>query len=260
MRSIGRRGRGPGEFTVPHQVAVGMTKVYVSELGRPAISVFDSTGRFLRYLRTRGSCPAARVDAMSAQGSDLYVLRRCMEPDRVRFQIERSLSDGPLEVWPAVADTTPIPKGGPLPLNMPLFGVFGRRLVLGDANEGCFRIVRLPDGQPTGRRCLHELERRAMPRDKWERLARRARGRIAIPDSLPRVVNLMLLDSTILVQAVESFDTSRWLEVSFEPQKRSRVRQLGSASAAHSFVNGRARLMAWDEPNGIRIEVVPIER
>jgi len=44
----GRRGSGPGEFTLPHNLAVdGMGRVYVTDRENRRIQVFDSTGKFL---------------------------------------------------------------------------------------------------------------------------------------------------------------------------------------------------------------------
>jgi peptidylamidoglycolate lyase len=52
VREWGRPGRGPGQFNVPHGIAVDSSgRVYVADRGNARLQVFDSTGRFLEAWR-----------------------------------------------------------------------------------------------------------------------------------------------------------------------------------------------------------------
>jgi hypothetical protein len=55
----GKRGSGPGEFTLPHNLAVdGMGRVYVTDRENRRIQVFDSTGKFLKQWADVGGISA----------------------------------------------------------------------------------------------------------------------------------------------------------------------------------------------------------
>src|SRR5690348_17264576 len=51
----GRLGRGDGEFSEPHAVAVGMDGIYVADHGNHRIQCFQPNGTFVRKWGTVGS-------------------------------------------------------------------------------------------------------------------------------------------------------------------------------------------------------------
>jgi peptidylamidoglycolate lyase len=52
IREWGRKGSGPGEFTLPHSIAMdALGRLYVADRGNARVQIFDSTGRFLREWR-----------------------------------------------------------------------------------------------------------------------------------------------------------------------------------------------------------------
>jgi 6-bladed beta-propeller protein len=260
LRSMGRRGAGPGEFGQPTVVAAAANFIYVAERARAAVSVFDSSGVFLRHLHVSGKCSSGTVVALSAVATDLYVLRRCLElPVRVRYQLERSRSGGPLHVWLPLADSTTIATGQGVPIAFPVLSTRTDRLVVGEGSRGCLRVYRLHDAQLTEERCLTELARRPLPFGERDRLTRRWRGRVQVPDSLPRFIGLNLQGQTFAVQAATSTKTTSWLEF---PLIRSSAppRPLGRRDIENSFLGGNTQLIAHDDEEGVRIEIVRVGR
>ena len=261
LTSFGRKGRGPGEFNTPMIVARGATHTFVAEMGRADISVFDAAGQFSRYLRVRGPCAQGNVAAMATSAGTLYVLRRCVElPARIRLQVERSSEGGPLAVWNAVADTTPITSRGPLPIHVPLMAVNDARLLIGDGTTACLKAIRLPDGAPQGTRCFSEVSRRPVPEEERQQLNARWRGRIAVPDSLPRFMGVALRDSIVAAQIPETAETTSWIALSWRLQPNHRVRSVGRGPAQKSFLGARTQLIASEDVDGMRFQVVSIAR
>jgi hypothetical protein len=260
IRSIGQRGAGPGEFGEPTSVAATANFIYVAERARPFVSVFDSSGAFLRHLRVGGSCSSGAVVALAAVGADLYVLRRCLElPHRIRHQLERSLNGGPLTVWNDKVDTISLTAGKGVPLQFVVMTASTDRLIVGEGNTGCLRVYELPDGRPAGSRCFTEIARRPLPRGEHDRLTQRWRGRVDVPDSLPRFIGVSLLDHTLALQSPSSSKTASWLEL---PWTRSAAppRLLGRTDLESSFLGGGMQLIAHDAAEGVRIEIVPVGR
>jgi hypothetical protein len=261
QRSFGRRGQGPGEFIAPSRIAGNRAHTFVAEMGRPAISVFDSVGNFLRFLRVRGPCADGNVSAMAASGSALYVLRRCVElPRRIRLQVERSIDGGALKVWDVIADTTAIDASGGLPIHVPVLAVSETRLVMGDGTIACLRAVRLPDGAREESRCFSELPRQPVPAEERQRLTSRWAGRIEVPDSLPRVMAIGLRDSAIALQIPESAETTTWVEVRWRARPLDVVRALGRSAVEKSFLGPHSQLIAIDDAEGVRLQVVRLDR
>ena len=261
LRSFGRRGRGPGEFNTPMTVARNATHTFVAEMGRADISVFDAGGQFVRYLRVRGPCAQGNVAAMGTSGSTLYVLRRCMElPARIRVQVERSSDARILAVWNAVADTTPVTSSASLPIHVPVMAVGNTRLIIGDGTNACLKAVRLPDGASQGTRCFSEVPRRPLPAEEKQKLNAKWRGRIAVPDSLPRLMAVALFDSILAAQIPETAETTSWIELSWRFNPNQRVRALGRGPAQKSFLGARTQLIATEDVDGMRLQMVPIAR
>jgi hypothetical protein len=261
VHSFGQRGRGPGEFITPMTIARNATHTFVAEMGRADISVFDAGGTFVRYLRVRGPCAQGNVAAMGTSGSTLYVLRRCVElPARIRLQVERSSDARILAVWNAVADTTPVVSRASLPIHVPVMAVSETRLIIGDGTSACLKAIHLPDGSPQGTRCFSEVPRRPLPEEEKQRLNARWGGRIAVPDSLPRVMAVALRDSIVAAQIPETAETTSWIALSWQFHPNQRVRALGRGPAQKSYLGARSQLIATEDVDGMRLQVVPIAR
>jgi DNA-binding beta-propeller fold protein YncE len=67
VKSWGEPGEGPGQFNVPHSIAVDAAgQVYVADRGNRRIQVFDGDGKFLRQMTIDVPAPA---DARAAIGN-----------------------------------------------------------------------------------------------------------------------------------------------------------------------------------------------
>lgn len=253
---FGRSGRGPGEFSGPAVLAASATRIYAAERGRPQISVFDSAGQFLELLGVPSGCRGGVVKMVTLD-DDLYALRRCLElPERIWYRVERSRSGAALEVLTGIADTVVIPARGGVPMQFPLFAAGMDHLLLGDGGRLCLRVFHLPDGLPVGERCLSEVPRYPFPEQQRTLAAQRSRGRVAAPDSLPRAINVLLTDTTLVVQVPDGLETATWLALPWLPAAARRGQPLGRPHVEQSFVSSRAQLVVWDEADGTRLEVV----
>ncbi len=60
----GKRGSGPGEFQLPHNIVVdGRDRVYVTDRDNRRVEVFDATGKFLTEWRDTGGVSARAITA-----------------------------------------------------------------------------------------------------------------------------------------------------------------------------------------------------
>jgi NHL repeat len=78
LKSWGSPGDGPGQFNVPHSIAVDRDgRVYVADRGNRRIQVFDGDGNFLRQMTIDVPAPA---DARPAIGNRPTATRGTMAP------------------------------------------------------------------------------------------------------------------------------------------------------------------------------------
>ena len=260
LRSIGRRGRGPGEFLTPSTIAAADNRVYVAQMTIPDVSVFDSTGKFLHFLHAEKPCGAGGVVTLAVGGGELFVLRRCLEmPRGYRLQVERAQGDR-LVVWPAIADTIRFRRPGIIPLTVPILAADAERVVFGNGSTPCLRVFRRNDGREETSRCLIEIARVATTPDERASLQKSLRNRVEIPDSLPRVNEVLLLDSRLIVQTFESSDLLSWIELPWTPSEGNTGRLLGRPRTRESYMSAVSQLVVTDDVEGMRIETVRITR
>lgn len=254
LSSFGRRGSGPGELRAPQLVAATTRHVYVADLQRAEVSVFTTAGEFVKYLKPARGCAQSGFAQMVARGDQLFVLRRCWEGrSAIRYQVERSMNNADLEVWPVATDTVRLADGRPVPFHVPLLDVSARQLVVGDGVPGCVRVFELAGARARGRRCFTEFERQPISAAERAQLARRWRGRIGIPDSLPRLRSVTWRDSVVIVQSIETSASGSWLALSGQDKPR-----LLRAQVAAAFMGGSTLLIAHEEAEGVRIEVARV--
>jgi DNA-binding beta-propeller fold protein YncE len=78
VKSWGEPGDGPGQFNVPHSIAVDRDgNVYVADRGNRRIQVFDGEGKFLRQITIDIPAPA---DARAAIGTRPVATTGTMAP------------------------------------------------------------------------------------------------------------------------------------------------------------------------------------
>ncbi len=75
IASFGRKGRGPGEFDLPHGIAIdARDRVYVADRGNQRVQVFDREGRPLAAWGTEVFGADARAWGVEVHGDRLYVI------------------------------------------------------------------------------------------------------------------------------------------------------------------------------------------
>ena len=58
MRSLGKAGTGPGEFSYPYDVRADKTgKIYICEFGNSRLTILDSEGNVIELIGQPGSLP-----------------------------------------------------------------------------------------------------------------------------------------------------------------------------------------------------------
>jgi hypothetical protein len=175
----------------------------------------------------------------------------------VIYQLERSVAGSNLEILPAGSDTVILQPGARIPLDVPLLDVRGNLLAVGNGVPGCVRLFSTDPVESLGRRCFDELPRAAMPKSEREDFERTMRGRIATPDSLPRLRAVRLGDSTVAVQAFKTSELASWVELPLHERKKVHPRLL-HGETGESYLSPRSLLIVHDDVQGIRIEVIRV--
>ena len=257
-RTIGGPGRATGQFDRPVAVAATASRLYVADRGRNGISEFTPDGRFVRFLYATEVCPKGSVARLTIGGGDVFLLRRCPElPHRIRYQVER-LNGSRFEPWSVIADTVHVRAGAGVPIHFPIMAANDSILAVGEGGSGCVRMADHRTGRRLGTRCFTELARRAVPDSARRALTERWRGQVAVPDSLPRIRSIALLDGGVAAYAVESLDEATWTLLPLVAGRAS-PRRVGRAHVAHSFVASGTQIVgaAGGGGSGMRVEVLP---
>jgi len=111
IREWGRKGNGPGEFNLPHSIAVdSVGRLYVADRGNARVQVFDSAGRFLREWRdsTLGRPWAVRV----ASDGLVYLVDGGDQHPPERARIHMVTLDGKVVASFGVFGTTMVSSSG----------------------------------------------------------------------------------------------------------------------------------------------------
>jgi hypothetical protein len=210
VRTVGRRGDGPGELVSPRHLVQdpdGFAVVGVD--GR--LDRFDASGRFLERVRIDlAACPFADVREARRAGDHLLLALVCTEGAERRFLLVRMTDDG------AVTPVASRDAGGWGDLRPygPVLGAVGGRAAWGTGAEPCLRLL---DGEraPADTLCvpgppipLSEGLRRQVEEALGAR-ARTAGLRVELPDHLPWLDRIVHVDDGgVLVR--RPVDARRW--------------------------------------------------
>ncbi len=100
IASFGRAGSGPGEFELPHGIAIdAQDRIYVADRGNRRVQVFDREGRFLTAWGPEIFGVDSRAWGVEVHGDRLYVIDGGhMDPSRSGFaQLTRLDLEGRVE-------------------------------------------------------------------------------------------------------------------------------------------------------------------
>jgi hypothetical protein len=258
LARFGGRGKGPGELLGPRSVAVTRDAIFVAEVGRFTISVFDRDGGFLRYLTPSEGCRPAYVLDLAATDLHVFVLRRCVDRrGGVEFLVERVSDDSTVTRLPIeLARLDASPKG--VVFHIRAIGAADDLLVVMNGNTGCLRTYNsagTPRGAPV---CLTQLARLATPEAERRRLASQWGGRLQVPDSMPRANNVAVFPGVFVVQAVEGLKEATWYALPADTPAGAEPLAVGRPRVYRSFLGEGWQLIATDELEGVRLETVRV--
>lgn len=252
-KTIGRRGSGPGEMIVPRTLAAAAGRIYVSEFGKDGVTVYDTGGRYVANLRGSGQC--GMIVQLAAVGMRVFALRRCMLPDnRVRLALD--VSDGSQLVAWGGADTLGTPGSPVVPLTAPLIAADSAFVILGEGTLGCLQRFRTTDGMPAGRRCLDEVSRVPTADSVRRRIQARMRGRVSVPESLPRAIRIALVHGQLAALVPYDADHEAWKRFDWIERGAHPMNAVDVMASGQSFLTDGGQLVTSEGAEGIVITVV----
>jgi len=212
VAGFGRKGQGPGEFALPHAVAVGGGRIFVSDLSLPRVQIFDMDGEYTGRVDLRDpECLPGSVIRLAGLSDGVVGLQRCLVDSTFAHRLVHL---GPAGDVSAVHVTVPEPTSAFLPA--PVLASDGARTVaVGDGQQGCLTVFELGE---SGRVVCPRVARRPISdqrRERMERLLDRPRSplRTRVPDSLPAFDDVAL-DSVIFVHRPTETGAGAWFRSS----------------------------------------------
>lgn len=255
--SFGRRGGGPGEFQAPIYIAATYGHIHIADRAAGTVLTFDQNGGYQGSQRLVDGCPRGGVAGLAAVRDDLYLLRRCLDGSGgLVYHVQVSMSGGAFRRWKDNAAIVAPGVTGAQLLAVPLFAVSETRVAVGDGVSGCLEIYDRATGDHEHARCFTEFPRVAVPPDIQERMEKRARGRVSIPEHLPLLRSVSFLsDGQLVVQVVRGLDTFQWMRVDIDSAERRAPTELSTIVDQGSFVGPFGVLVATEDVQGIRFQV-----
>lgn len=267
LGSFARRGQGPGELSAPTAIAVHQGAVVVAD--RRVLHLYELDGTHIADRRLDfDGCFALGADDIDSAEQGLLVLVRCATPaqgfgaaaylvadDGVRRLASRSPGGGGF-----VADLGFVPVVSALP----------NGFVFGDASADCLAVYDAAAAE-AGRACHEWIPRLPISRRaaraaeaELEPLVQAIGGRLNVPRRLPPFDRVFSLADGRLAYRVPVLPAD---EAADEPSMSRLVVQddageelaLPVPDASAVFAAGESALAAWDELDGVRVAVVPLE-
>lgn len=259
--SFGRQGRGPGEFSgMPTSIVAHADTIVVSEFDGNHIHLYSSTGISLgdRLLRL-DSCFLARIRGMASSPKGLLFLITCRRQDmRSETRVVLEGKDGSMQI---LATQLPDPEG-PIVLDAftpPILASHPEGFVFGSTGDQCFHIYDL-DGKTIRSVCHDWLQPLSIPEELVSEMRSRYSGRSDIQWTLPDV--FYPIDRVFVTQ------NDRWIYrvlASNDPISYTLLVPGGDdmtssvPRASHLSVHEESVLVGWEDLQGTRIAIHPLE-
>ncbi len=261
LGTLGRRGEGPGEMLDPVQVVHGGESIWIVDRGRRIVHQFDASGAFVTTFDPAvASCDGAIPEGIAWADPDLFVLVVCtrMSPPGIHFAVLRFPDGrGPAEV--VLNEEGPSLAQSLVPV-LPVLGTAEGGFWWGTTARTCLSR-HAPDGRPIETRCLRDAIRVAIPDSLRAQLESvpglAARGiSFEVPEHFPAFDGIFagpMGDPLILSLRG---DEARALD---RVHPDGRVERIVELLPRTSFVDGGELLTVWDELEGARIRITPLD-
>ena len=259
IRSFGKRGQGPGEFTAPGRVVLTPSgEVAVSDIDNRRICFFTREGELKRELSTASwNFLLFRVNARGDIFADVVSIK---EPGTMSFEL---LKFGPVLSSPTVLASEPFPV---LPNHV---NPFRPRFLHGLTRNGGlawavssrYEITVLdPDGKPRLKvykepepNPLTNRDRKALLREEFGDKGPPAGVTMDFPSSFPPLYSLIVTDADQIIVRTNVRNAQGWIihEV-FDPEGRFVSRfSLGQEEYVMMVAEGKAYTMVSEDGDGI---------
>ena len=161
IKSWGERGTGPGQFLVPHGVAIdSKDNVYVADRGNARVQVFNTDGKFLRQFSIRSQVPVYPMTDDTPNPLPMFIKPKLTQRENDDPNASKAFPDKP------PVNLTSVP-GAPDAMCITPAGKGDQVLFLADVNPSRIYKVSLegkvlgmlgnPGGKPGEFRVIHAL-------------------------------------------------------------------------------------------------------
>lgn len=259
--SFGRRGSGPGEFGgMPASILAHADTIVVSEFDGNQLHLYSPAGISLgdRFLRL-DSCVLPQIRDMASSPRGLLFLTTCRRQDmRSETRVILEDKDGAMRI---LATRLPDPDG-PIVLDAftpPVLASHPEGFVFGSTGDQCLYVYDL-DGKIINSVCHEWLPPLSIPKEIVSEMRSRYSGRSNVQWTLPD--HFYPIDQVFVTQ------DERWMyrvlasnnPISYTLLAPGRDVTMSSVPrASYLFVHGESVLVGWEDLEGTRIAIHPLE-
>ena len=261
LNSFGRRGNGPGEFAeTPVAIAVHRDTIAVAERFGNTIHLYSTTGAFLADRIVRfDACTTPEVRDLASSSMGILLLIVCRQEDmRKEARVILETGDGSIRV---LASRTPDPRG-PVVLDVltpSMMSEHPKGFLFGNAAEECLSVYDLA-GDPVTQICHDWLQPLELP-EEFEIEMRtlpsaRAGPSWILPQQFFPIEEVFVTGNERLIYLIlASNEPMSYRLVTSDRSEES----LQVPRARYIFVHEELALAGWEDVEGTRIGIYPLE-
>lgn len=261
LSSFGRSGNGPGEFAAtPVAIAVHGDTIAVAERFDNIIHLYSTTGTFLadRILRF-DACTTPEVRDVASSSRGILFLIVCRQEDmRKEARVILETGDGSIRV---LVSRIPDPRG-PVVLDVltpPMISAHPKGFLFGNAAEECLSVHDLA-GESVAQICHDWLQPVEVPEEFENEMRTLPSARVGPSWTLPQrffpIDKVFVTEGERLIYRV--FASNEPMSYRLVTSDRSEE-SLPVPRARYIFAHGESALVGWEDLEGTRIGVYPLE-